>query len=161
VWVNALIVGLTALLVLARPAIAATGEPPTRTQYVETVEPICRAETAAHRTVLEGVEAMVQRGELRRAAPRLAAASRDLAGAVRRLAAVRRPARDGTRLERWFALAHGGVERLEQISEALAAGQRGRMQSLAKDLLREAKRANATVVGFDFYYCRMDPARFA
>lgn len=157
--VESLVVVATALILTAPLASAATGSP-TRAEYVETVEPICKSETEAHKTILRGVERMVNHGKLKQAAPHLTRASVALREAMKKVAAVPRPSADKARLAHWFAHARTGVTLLRKMGVALRHGGRHRMQTLARQLLAEAKRANTTVVGFDFDYCRMDPSRF-
>lgn len=132
----------------------------TRSEYVARVEPICRSETAAHQDALRGVEAMVRRGQLRRAAPRVKRAAAALRSAVARIAAVPPPPADATRLSRWIGFAREGVSLLGEMATDLERGDRRGAQGDAGQLLREARRANATTVGFDFDDCRINPARF-
>jgi hypothetical protein len=147
------------LLFGAAAPLASTG--PTRSEYVNEVEPICKSETLAHKDVLRGVEGMVKRGQLKQAAPHVARAAAALRAATRKVAAVPRPPADAERLARWLGFAKTGSKLLNQLAGTLRRGERSEVQHLAKELLREAKRANAVVVGFDFDYCRVDPARFA
>jgi hypothetical protein len=125
------------------------------------VEPICKRETRAHSHLLAGVEGMIRRGELRRAAPRFSAAAEVLEATAAKIAAVPRPPADGARLKRWLSSGKRGVVLLRRLAKDLTIGKRGAVQVLANRLLRETKRANATVVGFGFDYCRMSPARLA
>jgi hypothetical protein len=155
----AVAVAIGSLLLAAPAPLASTG--PTRSEYVNEVEPICKAETLAHKDALQGVEGMVKRGELKRAAPHVARAAAAFRGATRRIAAVPRPPADAARLARWLGFAKTGGKLLDQLAADLRRDDRAAVQRLAKELLREAKRANAVVVGFDFDYCRVDPGRFA
>lgn len=147
-----------ALLLIAPPVFAASG--PTRSEYVEQVEPICKSATLAHRTVLKGVDGMVKRGKLKKAAPRFQRAAAALRATTRSLAAVPRPTADAARLGRWLNIAKAGGGLLTRISATLQRDDRTASERLAKQLLKKAKRANAEVVGFNFNYCRMNPARF-
>jgi len=131
-----------------------------RAGYVERVEPICREATRANAKVLRGVEGEVRRGELTRAAPAILHAAAELEAVIGRLAPIPRPAADRSRLAEWLADARAGDRLLWKMGSSLRAGQKARVESMANELLREARRANATVVGFDFDYCRLDPARF-
>ncbi len=132
----------------------------TRDEYVARVEPICRSETAAHQNVLRGVEEMVKSGKFRQAAPRVKRAATALQQAVRRIATVPPPPADAARLSHWIGFAKGGVSLLRKMASDLQRGDRRDAQGLANQLLREARRANATTVGFNFDYCRISPARF-
>jgi hypothetical protein len=150
-----------AWLLFASSSFAASGAGgPTRSEYVQQVEPICKAETQANRSVLRGVEEMIQQGKLQQAAPRLGRAAAALRAAVKELAKVPRPAADVDRLARWLQLAGGGGELLGQMARKLQQGDREEVQRLSAELLQQTKRANAAVVGFNFDYCRANPARF-
>lgn len=111
--------------------------------------------------MLRGVEGMVERGQMGLAAHRLIRASSALRGTLGRLAHLRRPVADRERLSLWFRHAGNGSALLRRMGTALRSGDRPQAEDLAATLLRETKRANASVVGFDFDYCRLNPARFA
>lgn len=153
--------GLTLAVLLAAWAASAAVAAPTRSEYVAAAEPICKEETLAHRGVLAGVEGMVERGEIGAAARRLERASSALDGTLKRLARLSRPLADRARLARWLRHARKGSALLRQMGSSLERGERRRAEALAATLLRETKRANAAVAGFDFDYCRLNPARFA
>ncbi len=144
-------------LLYARPALSATV---TRAEYVQRVEPICEAATRANSGSLRGVEGMVRKGELRRAAPQVMGAATALGSTVERLAAVPQPAADAARLNRWLGYGRAGEELLRRIGHSLERDNRGQVQGMADLALKEAKRANASVVGFGFVYCRLKVTRF-
>jgi hypothetical protein len=127
---------------------------------VNAVEPICKSETLAHKHILRGVEGMVKQGDLKRAAPPVALAATALQTTAKRIAAVQRPPADVARLARWLGFAKTGGGLLNRLADRLRRDDRSAVQRLANELLRDTKRANAVVVGFDFDYCRVDPARF-
>ena len=157
---------LTVTLLAVSLALGASASPvysagPERDRYVKTVEPICRAATVDHGHILRGVEELVRRGKLTKAAVRFKRAANVLAGVVGKLAKVPRPPADAERLAKW--LRYGTVDEglLRKISRTLEEGSRAMVPHLASELLRETKRANAVVVGFGFNYCRLKPDRFA
>ena len=154
-----LLATLPAAFLLLAPRAFAAGDL-TRGEYVERVEPICRSESLAHRNELKGVEGMVRRGDLGRAAPHVLRAAAALRAAIAQISPVPRPPADAARLGRWLAFARSGQDLLRQLGVALRKGDRGLAQRLARGLLKNTKRGNATVVTFDFDYCRVNPARF-
>jgi hypothetical protein len=156
---NTAIAVLAAFLLAAPPSLAESIKP-TRAEYVEEVEPICRSETLAHRTILQGVEEMINHGKLKQAAPHLMRASTVMRGAIKRVGAVPRPPADMVRLTRWLQFAKSGGKLLRKMGLALQSGNHSKAQKIAKELLTETKRANATVAGFNFNYCRVNPAHF-
>lgn len=155
-WLAAAVLA-TALL--AEPSFAAQTRI-TRDLYIEKVEPICKEATLANQNTLKGVEKMVREGELNKAAPRFVRAAGVLEGTVERLAAVPRPPADVKRLAAWLSHGKGGAGLLGRIGERLQEGRRSSAETMAGRLLKETKQANAVVVGFDFDYCRLNPARF-
>jgi len=146
-------------LALFSSASAAAG--PTRAEYVKQVEPICKVRTQANKTVLRNVEDMVREGKLKAAARRFKRAAIALEGAIKQVAQVPRPVADQARLARWLGYGKEGDGLLRQTAKLLGEGERHRVQAMAGKLLATAKRGNATVVGFGFKYCRLNPSRFA
>lgn len=142
---------------LVAPASAAVS---TRSEYVAQVEPICKKGTEANRGLLQGVEKMVAKGELRRASPRFSRAAAALGKARKQIALVPRPPADTPRLTRWLRLLKTQELLLRKMASALQQSRRSLVQNLAHRLLQGARRANNIVVGFDFKYCRLNPANF-
>jgi hypothetical protein len=73
---------------------------------------------------------------------------------------VPRPPTDVQRLAHWLGYSKGAAALLRKMADSLDRGRREEAQGMANELLKDAKRANAVVVGFDFDYCRLKPARF-
>jgi hypothetical protein len=157
IW-KASVLALLMLPTAASPA--AVENAPTRAEFVGSAERVCRTMTESNRTVFAGVEGTIRSGQLKLAAPRFGRAARALEGAAARLALIPRPPADQGRLSRWLGFAKDGAARLRAVREALRQERRGRVEALAQQLLGEARRANGVVAGFDFSYCRMNPARF-
>jgi len=155
--------GALAVAVLALLAVPASvpAADTSRAEYVERAETICRQATEANRGTLRGVEQMVRNGKPERAAGRFRRAATALEATIGRLAVVPRPAADRERLSRWLGHARQGAALLRRIGDLLQEDRRPPAERLATRLLRESKRANAEVVGFNFNFCRLNPARFA
>jgi hypothetical protein len=132
----------------------------TRGSYVEKVESICKAVTLANRSIFRGVEEMIRNGRLRKVAPRFPRAASAVDRAIRQVETVPQPPRDRQRLARWLRQGRGGSALLRKVGMTLKKNRRGPLQDMAEELLLRTKRANATVVGFDFDYCRLNPSRF-
>ncbi|MEX0973450.1 MAG: hypothetical protein WDZ46_09380 [Solirubrobacterales bacterium] len=159
---NSLALGTVLLAVLLQLSPMSTtwaGEM-TRGSYVEEVEPICKAVTLANRSIFRGTEQMIRNGKLRKAAPRFPRAATAVDRAIRRMQAVPRPPRDRQRLARWLRQGRSGSALLRKVGVTLKKNRRGPLQGMAEELLLRTKRVNATVVGFDFEYCRLNPSRF-
>lgn len=151
---------LAAVIAISSLAGAATGEATTRATYVPRAEAICHAATVHHQTALRGVAEMIRNHELSAAAARLRSASRALRQTISRLAAIPRPPADRQRLAQWFSYGQAGAGLLKRMARRLAGGSSAGVSAMANNLLRDVRRANATVVGFEFHYCRIDPANF-
>lgn len=152
------IVSLAVLALVAFASVASAS--PTRSEYVDEVEPICEQGTRANQGVLQGVEGMIRRGKLDQAATRFKRAAGGLEAVAKRLARVPRPPADVSRLGKWLGHAKAGVALMRKMGRTLEKGGRSMVQGMGDQLLREAKRGNAVVVGFDFDDCRLNPARF-
>lgn len=151
---------LAAVVLASAPIGEAAGETLTRSTYVPRAETVCRTATVHHQTALRGVSEMVRNHELGAAAARLRSASRALRHTISRLAAIPRPPADRQRLARWLSYGRAGDGLLQRMARRLAAGSSHGVATMANHLLRDVRRANATVVGFEFHYCRIDPANF-
>jgi hypothetical protein len=148
-----------AALLLAAPA--AFGAELTREQYVGRVEPICKRDTEANSRIFAGAKAEVRSGKLKQAAARFQRAEIALGKAIGQIDGVPKPAADEARLEKWIGYLQSEQGLLGRIGTALAQGEKGKAQSLAVRLRRNANLANNTVLPFGFTYCRLDPSRFS
>jgi hypothetical protein len=147
-----------ALLVTVPVALAA--EEPTRDEYVERVEPICKANTEANSRILKGVKGQVQKDKLVPAGKRFIRASSALGKAVAQIDAVPRPVADNAKLTKWIGYLRKEKTFLQQIGGALKSGDKYRAQKLAVELNKNNNKANNTVISFGFDECRIDSSRF-
>lgn len=150
---------LVAAALLAMPATA-TGQELTRAEYVERLEPICKANANANARILKGVKGQVQKGQLVPAGKRFVRASRALGRSVNQMARVPRPSADAPRLKTWFTLLNRQRDFLRKIGQALQAKNKFRAQKLAVQLNRNNNRANNSVISFGFKHCRIDSSKF-
>jgi hypothetical protein len=154
-------IGLLAILgALLVPVGNATASSASRAAYAERVEPICQATTPEIERLLEGTRRMANHGRAVAAGRRFVRASNVFAGTVKRVARVRRPASEATRLAEW-------VDRLRDVKErmrglGLALKHRDRLAALNRvGQMRDAGTfANRVVAGFPFDYCRIYASRF-
>ncbi len=150
-------VALLALtLTLAQSAAAET----TRDEYVARAEPICKANVLANKRIFKGAKGEVKAGKLKPASKHFFRAATAFAKTIRQLEAVPQPGADQARLGKWLGLLDTEKEIVEKIGTALAAGDKHRASSYSVDLNANSNKANNTVLGFGFDYCRIDPARF-
>lgn len=155
-----LALALTVALLAAVPvALAAEGEL-TRPEYVERVEPICKANTDANSRILKGVKDQVKEGRLAPAGKRFIQASSVLGATVGKIAAVPQPSEDAAKLTKWIGYLKHEKTFLQQIGQALKAKDKFHAQKLAVELNKNNNKANNTVISFGFKECRIDSSRF-
>jgi hypothetical protein len=154
------VLSITALLFAVMTSIAASVEPPTRAEYVETLEAICRPDAEATERAVAGVKGDLRTERLSRAAIKFADAARIFGGTIAAVSAVPRPLADRPKLADWFGYLHSEESYLRRIAAALRADQAVRSQHLTARFVHNGNLANRTVLAFGFEYCAFDFARF-
>jgi hypothetical protein len=154
-----LILSFVAVLVMlgAVPSMAAEAD---RTEYVEAVEPICKANTEANEKILKGVRAEVKAGKLDSASKKFFAAARALKRTRAQLVAVPKPPADAARLTKWLGYVKTEVQLFEAVGRKLAKGESTSAQKMVVRLVSNARQANNQVLDFEFRYCRFQPSKF-
>lgn len=150
---------VAALLVTVPIALADEGEL-SRDEYVERLEPICKANTNANSRILKGVKGQVKMGKLVPAGKRFIRASRALGKSVGQMKRVPRPAADEARLTKWLGYLNNEQRFLLLIGKSLKASNKFKAQKLAVKLNRNNNQANNLVISFGFKECRIDSSRF-
>ena len=155
-------VGLFALaaIVLAAAASLALAEETTRSTYKAAAEPICKANAEANDHILKGVRTKVRQGKLAVAGGQFVRAAAALRKTLRQLKALPRPEADTERLGEWLERVGDEADLLQQVGEALKAGNRRRAETLSAKLVSGARLTNAIVVPFGFQYCRFEPSKY-
>lgn len=148
---------LTIALLLTPPTTLAE---PTRLEYVSRAEPICKRNVLANKRIFKGAKGEVKAGKLKQASRHFFRAASAFAKTIRQLEAVPKPSADEARLVKWLGLLDTEKEIVKKIGLALAAGDKHKASSYSVDLNANSNKANNTVLGFGFDYCRIDPARF-
>lgn len=150
---------LVVALIAAIPGAAAAEKTPLD-EYVDAVEPICKANTEANSRILTGVKAQVKRGKLVPAGKRFIRASGALGKSVIQIDKVPKPEEQATKLTKWVGYLKSEKDFLQRIGSALKAGDKFKAQKLAVKLNRNNNQANNTVISFGFKECRIDSSRF-
>jgi hypothetical protein len=153
-------VAVAVVLLVSAPVALAIGANPTRGEYVETVDPICKRNSDANSRILRGVKQQVQSGKLTLAGKRFIRASAALGGTVRQITRVPQPSADQAKLARWIGYLKQEEAYLRKIGKYLKSNNKYKAQKQAVLLNRNNSRANNTVVGFGFHQCRIDSSRF-
>lgn len=149
-----------ALALLVAVPVALAAEDPTREEYVERVEPICKQNSDANSRILKGVKDQVKQDKLAPAGKRFIQASSALGKAVAKIAAVPQPSADTTKLTKWIGYLKQEKTFLQKIGKALKAKDKFQAQKLAVELNKNNNKANNTVISFSFDECRIDSSRF-
>jgi hypothetical protein len=146
------------IAVLAISSLAYAAE--TREEYKAQVEPICKVNAKANDRILKPVRRLVKQGKLKQAAARFTKASTALKKTWRQLQAVQPPAADQARIDKWLGLVKKEADLLGQAAKKLKAGKKGAAQKVVNKLSSTANQANATVLSFEFHYCRFEPSKY-
>jgi hypothetical protein len=155
-------VALVAVLALGSVS-AARADEPTRTQYVEQVEPICQANTDANLRILKNVQAKAQSrnpAKMKEAGAQFIHASAVFGKTVGKIAAVPRPPHDDERLLRWFKQLNIVREKLRKLGVALQAGEEIKAAHEQIRVERASNAANNVSFVFEFNACRLTKSRF-
>jgi len=152
----------TAALLVAAPAAGAE-EGPTRAEYVERVEPICKANTEANQRILKNAKQRArskQQRQVARAGGQFIHASKAFSKAIGKIAGVARPVADEARLLKWFEHLRIVGKDLRKIGKALKEGNKIRAAHEQIRVERAANASNNVGFVFEFHYCRLSQSRF-
>jgi hypothetical protein len=153
-------VTLVLLALLLTPTTGATGEEPTRSEYVASLEKICKPRSEATQRAVRGTRADVQAERFAIAAGKFSKAKRIFGGTVKAISRVPRPAGDRATLSRWFPALDRATTYLGQSAAALRVEDIPRFQRVSGQFFRQGSKANNIVVSFGFDYCAFKASRF-
>jgi hypothetical protein len=131
-----------------------------REEYGARVEPICKRNVQANKRIFKGAKQQVKAGKLKPASKHFFRAARAFAKTIRQVAAVPQPSADEARLGKWLAYLRVEKNLIEKVGRALASNDKHRAESYSESLNHNSNKANNTVLGFGFDYCRIDSSRF-
>lgn len=150
---------LVAIAALGAVSLAAAAEVD-RATYKAQVEPICKTNSQANERILKTVRRDVKAGKLKKAARSFAQAGAALKQTYTQLKAVPQPSADEAKLGKWLGYVKVEYELFLKVSKKLKAGNKHAAQSLVNKLTSNANLANATVLAFEFHYCRFEPSKY-
>jgi len=153
----ALMLAAVALLAAA-PAPAA--DAPTRDEYVERLEAICKPDALATQKAMKGGRGDIRAERLAAAAAKFAKATSIFGSTVKEIAAVPRPPADRPRLSRWFTYLKRQESYLRQITEQLRRDRPIKAQRLTARFIHNGNLANNVVLAFGFDYCSFKFSRY-
>ena len=141
-------------------ASAPAAEAPTRDEYVERLETICKPDNEATQRAMKGARADVRAERLAVAAGKFAKASTIFAGTVREMKQVPRPAADQAKLKRWFGYLEDQEGYLGGVTAQLRAGRAVKAQRLIARFIHSGNLANSVILPFGFESCEFKFSRY-
>jgi hypothetical protein len=138
----------------------AAAEAPTRKEYVERLEEICKPDALATQRAMKGARADVKAERFTAAAPKFAKATRIFGGTVKQISAVSRPEADQARLSKWFVYLNRQEDFLQQITAQLRQDHAIKAQRLTGRFIHNGNQANYVVLSFGFNYCSFKFSRY-
>lgn len=151
---------LTALLALLGCAVALAAEAPSRTEYVSTLEAICKPDAEATQRAMKGARSDLQHERLAVATAKFAKATSIFGGTVKQISAVPQPPADAAKLGQWFTYLNRQESYLKQITADLRAGKAIPAQRLTARFIHSGNLANNVVIAFGFNYCSFKFSRY-
>jgi hypothetical protein len=152
-------VALALALLLVGPVPGGDTEAPTREEYVQRVEPICKRGDEANDRILKGSLGKIKRGELPAAGRQVIRAADALGKSVEQLEAVPRPIDDELRLKRWFERLDEVEGELRSVGTALKQDNEVRANHAAIRAERSGVAANNASIEMGFRHCRFKGSR--
>jgi hypothetical protein len=153
-------VTVAALVTLATVGVAAASEGPPRSEYVASLERICKPNALATQRAMKGARADLSAERLAVVARKFAQATRLFGSTVATITAVPRPAADVTALRKWFSYLKRQEAYLKRITAQLRAGRAVPAQRLTARFIHNGNLANNVVLAFGFNYCRFKFSRY-
>ena len=148
------------LLAFAIGTGPAAAEGPTRHEYVQGLETICKPDALATQRAMKGARGDVQAERLRVAAAKFGKAASIFGGTVKKIAVVTRPPEDRERLRKWFGYLNQQERYLVKITAKLRAEKAIEAQRLTARFIHNGNLANNVVLAFGFEYCSFKFSRY-
>jgi hypothetical protein len=146
------------LLLLAAEAPAA--EAPTRDEYVERLEKVCKPDALATQKAMKGVRADVRKERYAVAAKKFAEALSIFGSTLKQITAVPRPSADTDRLKQWFTYLKRQESLLGQITDQYREKHPITAGRLTARFIHNGNLANNVVLAFGFDWCSFKFSRY-
>jgi hypothetical protein len=155
-------IGITLFLAVAlvTAASAPAAEAPTRDEYVDQLEAVCKPDAEATQRAMKGARADVQAERLKVATAKFAKATSIFGGTVKEISAVPRPTADTAKLSKWFTYLRRQESYMRQITEQLRQGHAVKAQRLTARFIHNGNLANNVVLAFGFDWCSFKFSRY-
>ena len=151
--------GAVAALALWTASLALAGAP-TRSEYVNRLEIICKPGALATQKVMKGARSDIRKERLEAAAEKFDKADAIFSGTLRRIKSVERPEADRVRLKKWFSYLQSQADYLGQIAVQLKDDHVIKSQRLITRFIHNGRLANNVVLAFGFDYCSFKFSRY-
>ena len=148
------------LVVAVLAAAAPAAEAPTREEYVERLEAICKPDAEATQRAMKGARGDIRAERLVVAARKFAKATSIFGGTVKRISAVPRPDADNAKLGKWFGYLKRQKSYLGQITAQLRRDHAIKAQRLTARFIHNGNLANNVVLAFGFDWCSFEFSRY-
>jgi len=139
---------------------AQAAEAPTRSEYVERLESVCKPDAEATQRAMKGARSDIKAERLKVAARKFAKATRIFGSTVKKISPVTRPTADKKRLGKWFTDLRRQESYLRQITSQLRAENAVKAQRLIARFIHSGNLANNAVLPFGFNYCSFKFSRY-
>lgn len=155
-------IAITLLLVVAlfAAAKAPAAEAPTREEYVDRLEAICKPDALATQKAMKGARGDIRAERLAVAARKFGRATSIFGSTVKRISAVPRPPADVTRLGKWFTYLKRQESYLREITGQLRQDHAIKAQRLTARFIHSGNLANNVVLAFGFDHCSFKFSRY-
>jgi hypothetical protein len=158
-WCRFAVALILVALIVGVPSASAS-EGPTRDEYVNQLEGVCKPDAEATQRAMKGARSDIQAERLGVAAGKFAKATRIFGSTVKEIARVQRPPADATRLDKWFGYLDKQESYLGQTTMQLRAGNGIKAQRLIARFIHSGNLANNVVLAFGFNYCSFKFSRY-
>ncbi|HYG97393.1 MAG TPA: hypothetical protein VD741_09840 [Solirubrobacterales bacterium] len=145
---------------LLAAAVAAAAEAPTRGEYVERLEAICKPDALATQRAMKGARADIRAERLDVAARKFTRATSIFGSTVKEMSPVPRPPADTARLSKWFTYLKRQESYLREITAQLRRDHPIQAQRLTARFIHNGNLANNVVLAFGFDYCSFKFSRY-
>ena len=154
-----IVVGLVLALVFGCTT-QALADGPTRKEYVNELESVCKPGAEATQRAMRGARADVSAERLGVAAGKFAQAARIFGSTVQEIAKVSRPPADTAKLTKWFRYLRRQESYLRQVTVELRTEHSIKAQRLIARFIHNGNLANNVVLPFGFNYCSFKFSRY-
>ena len=154
---------ITLILAVALSIAAATApaaEAPTRDEYVEGLEKICKPDALATQRAMKGARGDIRAERFDAAAKKFAEATAIFGGNVKEISAVPRPSADTAKLGKWFTYLKRQEAYLGQVTAQLRQDHPTKALRLIQRFIHTGNLANNVVLAFGFDWCSFEFSRY-